>query len=137
MIKGEIPELDRAGLRKFGLTTGAIVALLFGFLLPWLFNLSHALWPWILAAILVFWALVLPTSLAPVYKGWMKVGMVLGFINTHIILFLLYYLVFFPVGLVIRIAGRDPMARTLTSAPGDSYRVASKQRDHKHFERPY
>lgn len=137
MLKDQIPELDRAGLRNFGLTTGAIVALLFGLFLPWLFDRGLPLWPWILAAILGAWALVLPASLKPIYKGWMKVGLTLGFINTRIILFLLYYLIFFPVGLVIKLAGRDPMARALTPATDDSYRVASNKRDHTHFERPY
>ena len=106
MIKTDIPQLDQAGLRKFGLTTAAIIIVLFGLLLP-------------------------------VYRGWMRVGMLLGFINTHIILFLLYYLIFLPLGLVIRLVGRDAMARSMTAAPGDSYRVVSAQRDHRHFERPY
>ena len=49
MISSDIPELDRAGLRKFGLTTGAIVALLFGLFLPWLFDFGLPRWPWMLA----------------------------------------------------------------------------------------
>ena len=137
MIKTDIPQLDQAGLRKFGLTTAAIIIVLFGLLLPWLFGHRLPLWPWIVAAVLAVWAMALPASLAPVYRGWMRVGMLLGFINTHIILFLLYYLIFLPLGLVIRLVGRDAMARSMTAAPGDSYRVVSAQRDHRHFERPY
>jgi hypothetical protein len=41
-----IPELDKAGLRRFGLTTGIIVAVLFGIVLPWVFNLGWPTWPW-------------------------------------------------------------------------------------------
>ena len=40
MATHEIPELDREGLRQFGLTTGGIVAVLFGVVLPWLFDLD-------------------------------------------------------------------------------------------------
>jgi hypothetical protein len=137
MIEHEIPELDRAGLRKFGLTTGLIVIGLFGLLLPWLLDRAWPLWPWLLAGALCLAALVFPGRLAPVYRGWMRVGMALGYINTRIILFLLYYVVFVPVGLVTRIAGWDPMARAMTSPPDDSYRVMSRKRDRKHFERPY
>ena len=86
MIKGEIPELDRSGLRKFGLTTAAIVALLFGLLLPWLFGRGYPLWPWFLSGLLFVWALALPAGLAPVYKGWMKVGMALAGLLTGVML---------------------------------------------------
>lgn len=33
-----IPELDKRGLRNFGLITGALFASLFGLLLPWRFG---------------------------------------------------------------------------------------------------
>ena len=119
------------------MTTAAVVALLFGLLLPWLFSHALPVWPWAIAAILAAQALLFPSSLAPLYRGWMRAGMVMGYINTRIILFLLYYLVFFPVGLVIRLIGRDTMSRTLSPGSGDSYRVASTKRDYRHFERPY
>ena len=136
-MRDEIPALDRAGLRRFGYTTGIIVSGLFGLILPWLFGHGIPRWPWVLAAILVLWALVLPGSLKPVYTAWMRVGMVLGYVNTRIILFLLYYVVFVPVGMVRRVIGRDSMARALTPASSESYRAVSRQRDRKHFERPY
>ena len=137
MIKGDIPELDKAGLRKFGLMTGSIAAVLFGLFIPWVFDRAYLLWPWVLAAILTVWAIVLPATLTPLYRGWMRVGLILGSVNTHIILFLLYYLVFFPIGLWLKLLGKDPMKQVLTPSPNDSYRVISKKRDCKHFERPY
>ena len=48
----DIPELDAAGLRRFALVTGAILAVLFGVLLPWLFGFGFPLWPWIVAGVL-------------------------------------------------------------------------------------
>jgi hypothetical protein len=137
MLNSEIPELDGAGLRKFGVTTGVIVTLLFGLLLPWLLGHGYPLWPWVLGAILLLWAQFMPRTLAPVYAVWMRFGMVLGVVNTRIILFLLYTMVFVPVGLAFRVFGRDPMTRALTPGSADSYRTMSKKRDHGHFERPY
>ena len=46
-----IPELDHAGLRRFGLTTGALIAGIFGLLLPWLFDARYPAWPWLAAAL--------------------------------------------------------------------------------------
>jgi hypothetical protein len=131
-----IPELDRAGLRKFGLTTGAIVAVLFGLLLPWLFNAEHwPLWPWILAAALWLPALIHPEILRPVYTGWMKIGALLGFVNTRIILGLFFYVIMMPAGLAMRLLRKDPMRRK--PDPGPTYRVQSRANPPKHMENPF
>ena len=129
-------QLNARQLRKFGLTTGAIVIVLFGLLLPWAFNHSYLYWPWILASILWFFALISPTTLRPVYFGWMKVGHVLGWINTRILLGLMYYTVFFAVGLMLKLFGRDPMLRKIDKEVG-SYRVVSRTRTKDHVERPF
>ena len=131
----EIAELDNQGLRKFGLVTGAIVVGLFAFFLPWLLEHPWPLWPWILAAGLWIPALLFPGVLKPVYKGWMKFGAVLGFVNTRIILGLFFFLILAPIGLVMRLFGYDPMHRVV-GAPG-SYRVPSRNRSADNMERPY
>ena len=46
MLRSAIPELDRRGLRSFGLTTGLMVAALFGLALPWLLEHQVPIWPW-------------------------------------------------------------------------------------------
>ena len=61
-----IPELDKAGLRKFGFTTGAIVAVLFGLVLPYLFDLAWPRWPWVIAVVLFAWGAIAPATLRPV-----------------------------------------------------------------------
>ena len=123
-------------LRNFGLVTGAITVFLFGLLLPWLFNHKFPLWPWIIAGVLFTWAILLPKSLHPVYKGWLTIGNVLGWINSRIILGFMFYIMFLPVGLVMRIFGRDPMSRNMDKSKS-SYRIISSVPKKDHFERPY
>lgn len=123
-------------LREFGLVTGAIVVALFGLLLPWLFDHAWPRWPWIIAGVLWAWALLLPASLLPVYKGWMAIGHALGWINTRIILGIMFYLMFLPVGLILRLLGKDPMARRVDKSQA-SYRVSHAPRKKDHVERPY
>ena len=53
--------------------------------------------------------LIRPVLLGPIYKGWMTIAMWMGFVMTHFILALMYYLVFTPVGLVMRFLGKDPL----------------------------
>ena len=82
-------------------------------------------------------AIAWPPGLAPVYRIWMRFGLIAGFVNTRIIMFLLYYGVFAPVALLMRIAGRDALARRAYNEKMSSYRVTSAARPKDHFERPY
>lgn len=132
----EIPELDASGLRRFGLSTGAIIGGLFGFVLPFLFNWNYARWPWIIAAILIVWALLFPSSLNRVYHVWMRFGLLLNRIVSPIVLGVVFFLVVTPIGLVMRLTGRNPMNKTGDTKEG-SLRVNCEARDAKHLERPY
>ena len=135
-MSNAIQTLDSKGYRKFGLTTGAIVIGLFGLLIPWLFSLNYVKWPWILGGVLGLWALLAPSTLKPVYVGWMKFGNVMNWINTRIILGILFYGIFLPIGALMRLFGYDPMHRKLDSGLS-SYRVTSENDDKNNVERPY
>ena len=127
---------DKKGLRNFGLTTGIIVAILFGLLLPWLLGRDFPLWPWVIGGILAGWALLAPTTLRPLYLGWMAAGHVLGWINTKIILLVMFYIVVLPTGIILRSFGKDPMARRL-EAQVSTYRVPSTNQPKNHLEKPF
>ncbi|MDH3537225.1 MAG: SxtJ family membrane protein [Gammaproteobacteria bacterium] len=132
----KIEKLDKAGYRKFGLTTGAIVAALFGALLPWLFEFDYHLWPWIFFAVFALVGLLFPLALQPVYYLWMRFGMVMNWINTRLILGLLFYGIFFPIGLFFRLIGRDAMRRKFDSKVA-SYRHRANQDSNDNMEHPY
>lgn len=102
---------SNAELRKFGLTVGAAFAL-FGAISWWR---GHELPPrilWTIAGLLIVPGLIAPAILGPVQRGWMAFAMVLGHVNTRIILTIMYYLVMTPVGLIMRLF-RDPLDRSL------------------------
>jgi hypothetical protein len=131
-----IPDLDAKGLRSFGLTTGAIVAVLFGLLLPWLFGRAFPLWPWVVFAVLAAWALLAPRSLRLVYRYWMKLGLLLSRVTTPIVLGVVFFLVVAPMGLIRRVFGHDAMARVLDDAV-PSYRTKSRAKGSYKLENPY
>ena len=122
-------------LRKFGLLSATIVAVLFGLLIPWLTDSGIVLWPWYFAGGLTVWGLIWPKGLIFVYRPWLKFGYVAGWINTRIILFVLFYLVFFPVGLLMKIVANDPMRRKKEHTT--TYRVISSVKKRHHMEKPY
>jgi O-antigen/teichoic acid export membrane protein len=131
-----IPELDRKGLREFGLVTGLIVALLFGLFFPWLLDRSIPLWPWLIAGVLGIWALAAPQSLRPIYRGWMRFGLLLSRVTTPLILGIVFFLVILPVALVMRLFGHDPLARRFDDEAA-SYRVPSRPLKRENMEKPF
>jgi hypothetical protein len=81
-------------------------------------------------------ALAWPQSLTQVYRFWMAVGEILGWINTRLILGALFYLLFTPLGLYMRLRGQDPMRRTLTPE-AESYRVVRQPRPASHMRHQF
>jgi hypothetical protein len=71
-----------------------------------------------IAAALLLGAAIAPALLRPVYRGWMRLGEVLGWVNTRIILTLIFFLVVTPIGLLMRLFGRSPIA---VAKRNDSY----------------
>lgn len=92
-------------LRNFGITLGIIFLVISGFLF-WKEKDSLTLF----IAISITWfftAIVIPSVLKPVYWIWMIVGIVLGWLMTRVILSFLFYLVFTPIGLILRFFGKQ------------------------------
>ncbi len=54
---------------------------------------------------------VVPAWRVPLYVGWIMLFYPLGFVLSHVMLALVYYLVLTPSGLLLRLFGRDPMRR--------------------------
>ena len=137
MISHEHNAVPAVELRQFGLIFGGLVMVLFGLLFPALAGtlLKNPL-PWAIGGAVIGLALVWPRSLRPLYRAWMKFGEVAGWINTRIILFLLFYVIVFPVGLLMKLFGNDPLHRR-ADASAASYRVKQPVRDKSHMERPY
>jgi hypothetical protein len=122
-------------LRSFGLIVGGIFAII-GFW-PTVFRGTDPRW-WALAltGLLIVPALLFPRVLGPVYRGWMAVGELLGWINTRIILGILFYTLFLFVGFLLRIMGKDPMNRK--KDPGvATYRVPRQIRPASHMQHQF
>jgi hypothetical protein len=129
-------DLSVKELRQFGLIMGGMIALMFGLVIPWLWSAAAwPWWPWAVGALFVAWALALPATLAPVYRGWMKLAAVLAWINTRLILGIAFYLVILPISLVLRLR-RDPMARKY-DPNAVSYRIKKNPRPHNQMEKPF
>ncbi len=131
------PTITRALLRQFGVLMGVFLVSIFGIVMPWLRGHALPMWPWAIATI--FWsvAAIAPSALRPVYDVWMKVGAVLGYVNTSIILGLVFYGIITPMGIIMRLFRYDPMAMTFKSA-SHTYRCERSPTVHPaDMEKPY
>jgi hypothetical protein len=136
MTDHAIPNAGPKELREFGLVTGAIVIVLFAGFFPWLLERGIPVWPFVVGGVLIVWGLVHPPSLGPVFRGWMKFGLLMSKVTTPIIMTLIFAVVIVPVALIFRTVARDPMARKLDKSL-DTYRVPSHSVGAERLDRPY
>ena len=130
--------LTRAALRNFGLILAAGVVAFFGLLFPLLKGggIRPLSWPWLAALALAAISLAAPGLLRPLNRAWMFLGHILGYINTRIILGLIYLTIFTPIAFLFRLLGKDPLQRRYQ--PGaQSYRKDSRQPQPENLTRPY
>jgi hypothetical protein len=96
--------LSAAEGRKFGLTVGAAFLALAG-LMWWR---QHEALRNAFAAVggsLILLGLLAPVQLGPVYRAWMAFARLLSKLTTPLFLGIVYYLVFTPTGLLVRLFG--------------------------------
>jgi hypothetical protein len=79
---------------------------------------------------------MLPSSLRLVYRGWMRAALILGKANSYVLLSLIYIIVFSPLGILMRMAGYDPLHRKFL-AHTSTYRKPSVIKKPDTMERPY
>jgi hypothetical protein len=99
-IKSDVKEC-----RKFGLSVGIVLVIL-AFILDY-FGKSSYLYFRAIGGVLILSSVIAPILLLPLQKIWMSLAVVLGFFMTRVILFVLFYLILTPIGLIARIFGKD------------------------------
>jgi hypothetical protein len=121
--------------RSFGLTVGFVLAGIAA-LNAWRGHLLRAEILGVLGASLVFAALLRPASLRGIAAAWSRVGHALGWINSRVLLTLMFVFILWPIGLVSRACGNDVLdARRRGGSFWTAY--SSRLRDLKHFERSF
>lgn len=64
-----------------------------------------------LGALLIIMGLFVPAAARRFHIVWMRLAVALGYVNSRVLLSLMYYLVFTPYGFFSRLVGRDPLRR--------------------------
>ena len=96
-------------LREFGLLIGFGFPFLIGWLIPVLSGHGFRVWTLWVSFIGLLFGMTSPRLLYYPYKFWMKLGLTLGWVNSRIILSLVYMIVLLPLAFVMRLIGYDPL----------------------------
>ncbi len=102
---------------------GLLFALFFGIvggLVWWKWGASTvATWIWSVAGAIAVCYYAIPPFRMPLYIGWVTAAFPIGWLVSHVVLAIVYYLVVTPIGVAVRMAGRiairapfDPQAKT-------------------------
>ena len=96
---------EKSDLRKFGITIGVILLIIAGFLF-WKEKESFQILL-IIGVTFCILGIAIPFILKPIYWVWMIFATILGWIMTRVILSLLFYIIFTPIGLIPRFFGKQ------------------------------
>jgi len=126
---------SRRELRKFGLFVGGV----FGLIGLWP-AVGHGqpmrLWALALSCLLMIPGILFPMTLVSAHKGWMRIGHLLGWVNTRIIMAIIFFLVVTPMAWIMRWLAKDPMLRRF-EPDAETYRVQKGSRPAAHMTKQY
>lgn len=97
---------DTSALQSFTLMMAVAIPLFFMIILPWWFAQAVPIWPVLLSMLLCLIHIAKVQVIYPFYVLWMIIASILGWVNTHIILFLIYCIMILPTGLFMQAVGK-------------------------------
>ncbi len=132
MKKSQRPDFKE---RSFGISVGTVL-LLIAAALVWRGRILTAEIMAPIGAVLLILGYMQPRLLKWPSAVWWKLAMVLGYVNSRVILTVAFAIILTPLGLIWRLTGRDPLARRRRNWPGWSPYPA-RYRNANHFNRMY
>lgn len=100
-------KIEGSSDRSFGLVFGGVFLLIAAW--PLWYGATPRWWAAGMATVFAVVAVMRPALLAGLNRLWTKLGVLLGKLVSPIALGVLFYCVLVPIGVVMRIAGKDPL----------------------------
>lgn len=116
-----------------------VVATVFALLAGWQVYRQHDFLARVfgIAAVALVVISAVPPAARVFHTSWMTLAGVLGYINSRILLGLLYYGVVTPIGIVARLSGHDPLHRRAVKGTSYWHRRERSRQTREGFERAH
>lgn len=138
MLIDEIKNIKstKKNLKEFGFLVGAVFGII-GSLFWWKGNYLYPYFIFV-SIFLVFFGLVLPITLKPIHKIWMAIALVIGFVMTRIILFVLFYMILTPTSLLSKFSGKNFLDLEVDKSKTSYWQYRSEKEFYKErYEKQY
>ena len=131
-----LPRVNRAE-REFGVIVGGVLlALRLWWFYRGKFEVAGIVLTFIGSA-LVLLGVFAPRLLVIPRKLWMKLAEAMSYVSSRIILFVVFFLVLTPIGLIKRAMGWDPLQRRAGSRDSFWEPYPERQKNTRHYEKMY
>ena len=111
-------------LRQFGLLVGLLFPILIGWIIPSIGGHPFRVWTLFFGVPALILGIFNPKLLQKPYFLWIKLGYFLGWINSRLILGIVFLIVLQPIALFMRIFGYDPLRKKKSNK--NTYREITK-----------
>lgn len=101
--------ISKKQLRQFGFVIGFGFPIIIGFFIPIISGHAFKIWTIWLGIPFLLAGKICPNLLFYPFKLWMRIGLILGWINSRIILSVVFIVVLQPISLIMKIFGYDPL----------------------------
>ena len=128
---------DTKELKSFALVMSWAIPLLFIVIIPWLFDTAakyQVLW---FSLLLMTLYVIFPKGIYPFYRVWMFIAGILGWINTRLLLGIVFYLLILPIGFVMRSLGKLNYRAKLNDSESTYWITNTDKLDKADLERPF
>ena len=116
--------ISKKQLREFGFILGLGFPIIIGWLIPAITGHLFRSWSlWVGCPALIL-GILKPSLLSYPFKVWMAIGLVLGWINSRLILGLVYLIILQPIAIFMKVFGYDPLRKKKSDQT--SYREIKK-----------
>jgi len=127
---------DKTTLRKFGITLAMILSFIALIQLK-KYNPMLSSWFGIVSASILAISIISPIIILPIYVIIHTISKIIGWINTKILLSIVFFAIFTPIGLVLRLFNKDLLDKKIDKNARSYWNAIEEEVDAKSFKRQY
>ena len=98
-------------LREFGMLISFVFPFFIGWLLPKIRGHSFILWSMWVGIFSLIISIYKPRILIYFYKFWMWIGLILGKLNSYLIMGIIFIIILQPIALIMKLMGHKPLKK--------------------------